>query len=136
MGVLTHLDYFRDNKQLKKTRKKFKKRFEYEVGGNSKLFPLSKWDKGTYPKIEVAKLARYIGTAKPPAFPWRLSHPYLLIDRWQPAEDAQYKANDELKVDFYGYVRGTSYRVNGKMNVVGLGDFNISNIEVINDPCP
>lgn len=27
MGVLTHLDYFRDNKQLRKTRKKFKKRF-------------------------------------------------------------------------------------------------------------
>lgn len=43
MGVLTHLDYFRDNKQLRKTRKKFKKRFEYEVSGNSKLFPMSKW---------------------------------------------------------------------------------------------
>ena len=28
MGVLTHLDYFRDNKQLKKTRKKFKKLME------------------------------------------------------------------------------------------------------------
>lgn len=51
MGVLTHLDYFKDNKQLKKTKQKFKKRFEYEVGGNNKLFTLSKWDKGIYPKI-------------------------------------------------------------------------------------
>lgn len=27
MGVLNHLDYYKDNKQLKKTKKKFKKRF-------------------------------------------------------------------------------------------------------------
>lgn len=43
LGVLTHLDYFKDNKQLRKTKQKFKKRFEYEVGGNSKLFTLTKW---------------------------------------------------------------------------------------------
>jgi ribosome biogenesis protein BMS1 len=43
MGVLTHLDYFKENKQLKKAKKKFKQRFEYEVGGNNKLFSLSKW---------------------------------------------------------------------------------------------
>jgi ribosome biogenesis protein BMS1 len=136
MGVLTHLDYYRDNKQLRKTRKKFKKRFEYEVGGNSKLFPLSKWEKGVYPKIEVAKLARYIGTSKPPAFPWRLSHPYLVADRWQTVEDAHYKPDDEVNVAFYGYIRGSSYRVNGKIHLVGLGDFSIANIEVVNDPCP
>jgi ribosome biogenesis protein BMS1 len=40
MGVLTHIDYFKDNKQLRKTRKKYKKRFEYETGGNYKLFYL------------------------------------------------------------------------------------------------
>lgn len=27
MGVLTHLDFFKDNKQLRKTKKKFKKKF-------------------------------------------------------------------------------------------------------------
>lgn len=27
MGILTHLDYFKDSKQLRKTRKKYKKRF-------------------------------------------------------------------------------------------------------------
>jgi len=51
MGVLTHLDFFKENKQLRKTKKKFKKRFEYEVGGKSKLFFLDKWDKGVYPTI-------------------------------------------------------------------------------------
>lgn len=51
MGVINHLDYYKDNKQLKKTKKKFKKRFEYEVGGNHKLFYLSKYQNGLYSKI-------------------------------------------------------------------------------------
>ena len=51
MGVLTHIDFYRDNKQLRKTKKKFKKRFEEEVGGNNKLFYLTKWDNGLYQKI-------------------------------------------------------------------------------------
>jgi hypothetical protein len=29
-----------------------------------------------------------------------------------------------------------SYRVNGKMHVVGLGDYKINDIQVIGDPCP
>lgn len=51
MGALTHLDFYKENKQLRKAKKKFKKRFEYEVGGNNKLFNLSKWDNGLYPKL-------------------------------------------------------------------------------------
>lgn len=39
-------------------------------------------------------------------------------------------------MSFYGYVRGSSYRVNGRVHVVGLGDFQIKDIEVVNDPCP
>lgn len=81
-------------------------------------------------------MARYIGTAKPPAFPWRSSHPYLVADRWQTVEDSNYKPDDEVNVAFYGYVRGSSYRVNGKIHLVGLGDYQIANIEVVNDPCP
>jgi len=41
MGVLTHMDYFKDSKALRKTRKKYKKRFEYEVGTKYKLFYFS-----------------------------------------------------------------------------------------------
>lgn len=33
-------------------------------------------------------------------------------------------------------MRGSSYRVNGRVHVVGLGDFQIKDIEVVNDPCP
>lgn len=97
---------------------------------------MSKWQKGVYTKNDAAKLARYIGNSKPPAFPWRLNHPYIIADRWQIAEDGNFKGDDEVNVFFYGYVRGGSYRVNGKMHIIGLGDYQINNILVVNDPCP
>lgn len=41
MGILTHMDYFKDNKQLRATKKNFKRRFQFEVGSEYKLFYLS-----------------------------------------------------------------------------------------------
>jgi ribosome biogenesis protein BMS1 len=81
-------------------------------------------------------LARYIGTSKPPSFPWRANHPYVIADRWQPEEDRNYEKEDDVNVSFYGYIRGGSYRVNGRIHIVGLGDLNIKDIQVVNDPCP
>jgi ribosome biogenesis protein BMS1 len=135
-GALTHLDFFKENKQLKKTKKKFKKRFEYEVGGNHKLFNLGKFDNGLYEKIETAKIARHLGSCKAPEIPWRLNHPFIVADRWQTYEDKGYSKDDNVDISFYGYVRGSSYRINGKVHVVGVGDFLIKEIKAIADPCP
>jgi hypothetical protein len=46
--------------------------------------------------------------------------------------------DDEQKIDvsFYGYVRGSSYRINTKVYITGLGDFEISEIKTLDDPCP
>jgi ribosome biogenesis protein BMS1 len=41
MGVLTHLDKFRDNKTLRKTKKRFKSRFWTEIYDGAKVFFLS-----------------------------------------------------------------------------------------------
>jgi ribosome biogenesis protein BMS1 len=41
MGILTHLDYFRENKAMRKTKKKMKKRFWKEVYDGAKLFYFS-----------------------------------------------------------------------------------------------
>lgn len=41
-----------------------------------------------------------------------------------------------MEVSFYGYVRGGSYRVNGRVHVVGLGDLMVKDIRVVEDPCP
>ena len=64
MGVLTHMDFFKDNKQLRTTRKTYKKRFEYEVGSEYKLFYLSGLINGLYPKMEILNLARFISIIK------------------------------------------------------------------------
>lgn len=50
MGVLTHIDFFKDGKTFRKTRKMYKKRFEYEVGEGYKLFYLSALQNGFYLK--------------------------------------------------------------------------------------
>lgn len=41
MGVLTHLDHFKDPKRLRKTKKRLKQRFWTEIYDGAKLFYLS-----------------------------------------------------------------------------------------------
>jgi ribosome biogenesis protein BMS1 len=136
MGILNHLDFYKDSKQLRKTRKKYKKRFEYEVGGNSKLFHIVGCSGDLYPKRDIVNLARSISSVKPAVIPWRLQHPYLLSDRWEVAKDSNYQDEDLAPVAFYGYIRGASYRMNSRLHLVGLGDFDVTSFEMIDDPCP
>lgn len=91
MGILNHLDFFKDSKQLRKTRKKYKKRFEYEVGGNSRLFHIVGCSNDLYPKRDIVNLGRSISSLKTQSIPWRSQHPYILADRWEISEDAQYE---------------------------------------------
>jgi ribosome biogenesis protein BMS1 len=53
MGVLTHLDFFKENKQKRNTRKIMKKRFAQEVGENFKLFYLQGLKYDLYHKADV-----------------------------------------------------------------------------------
>lgn len=53
MGVLTHLDFFKENKQLRKTKKRIKQRFSVEAGDESKLFFLRGLKNDYYPKQDV-----------------------------------------------------------------------------------
>jgi len=41
MGVLTHMDFYKQSSSSRKVKKGLKKRFEYEVGKDNKLFYLS-----------------------------------------------------------------------------------------------
>ncbi|CAN4108613.1 unnamed protein product [Withania somnifera] len=60
MGVLTHLDQFKDVKKLKKTKQRLKHRFWTEIYDGAKLFYLSGVIHGKYSKREVHNLARFI----------------------------------------------------------------------------
>jgi len=53
MGVLTHVDMLKNNKQLKKTKKTLKHRFWTEVYTGAKLFCLSELLHGEYLRNEV-----------------------------------------------------------------------------------
>lgn len=92
------------------------------------MFYLSKHENGVYSKIETAKIARYIGTSNPPSILWRQNHPFVLADRWQLAEDRNYRPDDEVNCQFYGYIRGSSYRMNGRMHFVGMGDYFVKEV--------
>jgi hypothetical protein len=68
MGVLTHLDGFRDTKALKKTKKALKHRFWTEIYQGAKLFYLSGLKNGKYLKREVHNLGERRGGGRGPAF--------------------------------------------------------------------
>lgn len=137
MGVLTHLDFFKENKQLRKTKKRIKRRFGVEVNPESKLFFIGglKQD-GYYPKMDIMNLARYISIIRHNPVSWKQNHPFILADRFEIATDGVLKDEDDCNISFYGYVRGCSYRSNQRMHLVGLGDFDIKTMTVIDDPCP
>ncbi|CAL5389306.1 unnamed protein product [Camellia sinensis] len=74
MGVLTHIDKFKDVKTLKKTKQCLKHRFWTEIYDGAKLFYLSGLIHRKYAKCEVHNLARFIYVMK--------FHPLS----WKPAE--------------------------------------------------
>lgn len=136
MGVLTHLDYFRENKAMRKTKKRMKKRFWREVYDGAKLFYFSGQQKdGLYPKTEVHNLGRFITVQKIKPLQWRINHSYVVADKFDAIETQQENAKFNT-VSIYGYVRGTYLDKHQRVHVNGLGDYEILNIQRVEDPCP
>lgn len=148
MGVLTHLDEFRDAEKLKKAKKALKHRFWGEVYAGAKLFYLSGMRHGSYPKREVLNLARFVSVMKFRPLQWRSSRAYLVADRIEdvtpPAEVATAKARGgggvgcDRTVRVFGYVRGAPLRGGQapRLHVAGVGDTVALGVDVLPDPCP
>ena len=135
MGVLTHLDKFKDTKRLRKTRKTFKSRFWAELYDGAKMFYLSGLQYGNrYNKTEVLNLARFISIQRFPPLSWRQTHPYMLGLRCEvePTRDDDTK----MDVSIYGYVCGSRLRQGQLAHIPGLGDYAIDKVESVRDPCP
>ncbi|RMZ52401.1 hypothetical protein APUTEX25_000676 [Auxenochlorella protothecoides] len=134
MGVLTHLDGYKDTKALKKTKKSLKHRFWSEIyqgmqSGWAKLFYLSGMRHGKYLKREILNLARFISVMKFRPLSWRMEHPFLVADRFEDVTDpASIKADPKADRDvtLYGYVRGTNWRAGSR----------IEELTPLPDPCP
>ncbi|XP_020601545.1 ribosome biogenesis protein BMS1 homolog [Orbicella faveolata] len=139
MGVLTHLDLLKNNKALKKTKKKLKTRFWTEVYQGAKLFYLSGLVYGSYPKVEIHNLGRFISVTKFRPLTWRVSHPYILADRMEELTDPELirqNAKCDRKVSLYGYVRGAHLQHNSRVHIIGCGDHTLEEISLLPDPCP
>lgn len=139
MGVLTHLDKFKDVKKLKKTKQRLKHRFWTEIYDGAKLFYLSGLIHGKYSKRETHNLARFISVMKFPPLSWRLSHPYILVDRFEdvtPPEIVHVDRKCDRNVTLYGYLRGCNLKKGTKVHIAGVGDYSLADITVLADPCP
>uniref|UniRef100_A0A8C8RRV0 BMS1 ribosome biogenesis factor n=1 Tax=Pelusios castaneus TaxID=367368 RepID=A0A8C8RRV0_9SAUR len=138
MGVLTHLDTFKNNKQLKKTKKRLKHRFWTEVYQGAKLFYLSGMVHGEYQKQEIHNLGRFISVMKFRPLTWQTSHPYVLADRMEDLtnpEDVRVNSKCDRKVSLYGYLRGAYLKNKSQVHMPGVGDFTVSDVSFLPDPC-
>uniref|UniRef100_H3CL36 BMS1 ribosome biogenesis factor n=1 Tax=Tetraodon nigroviridis TaxID=99883 RepID=H3CL36_TETNG len=139
MGVLTHLDSFKNNKTLRKTKKNLKHRFWTEVYQGAKLFYLSGMVYGEYQTQEVKNLGRFITVMKVHPLVWQTCHPYVLADRMEDLTDPERLRTDpksDRTVSLYGYLRGTHIKNQGQVHIPGVGDFQVTDINFLPDPCP
>lgn len=137
MGVLTHLDGFKETKSLRKTKKSFKQRFWTELYDGAKMFYLSGLQYGNrYNKTEITNLARFISVQRFPPLSWRQTHPYLFGLRCEVPTEEEREASETMDVSIYGYVCGSRLRQGQLAHIPGLGDYNIDKVETMIDPCP
>lgn len=139
MGVLTHLDVFKNAKTLRQTKKQMKHRFWTEIYQGAKLFYLSGLIRGEYLKNEVHNLGRFISVMKFRPLQWRMTHPYLLVDRMEDVTDPELCRTTpkcDRSVCLYGYSRGASFKKKSAVHIPGCGDFVIHDISILPDPCP
>lgn len=139
MGVLTHLDKFKDAKKLRKTKQHLKHRFWTEIYDGAKLFYLSGLIHGKYVKREIHNLARFISVMKFHPLSWRTAHPYILVDRFEdvtPPEKVRLNNKCDRNVTLYGYLRGCNMKKGTKIHIAGVGDYNLAGMTGLADPCP
>ena len=144
VGVLTHLDGFKVNKSLQKTKKALKHRFWTEIYDGAKMFDMSGVINGKYPKHEIKRISLYISRTKFRPLVWRNTHPYVVVDRVEditPQHTLLAAAADgttaecDRDITVYGYVRGTHLQPHHRVHLIGVGDFAISALSSIDDPC-
>lgn len=140
-GILTHLDLFRKPQALKDAKKRLKHRLWSELYQGAHLFYLSGVLNGRYPDREIHNLSRFLSVMKNPRpLVWRNSHPYTIIDNYRDITHPIKVEEDETcdrAIELSGYLRGTNFAAQGqRVHIAGLGDFTISNMEVLPDPCP
>lgn len=139
LGITTHLDLFKKPATMRAAKKRLKQRFWTEVYQGAKLFYLSGVINGRYPDREILNLTRFMAVMKFRPLKWRNEHPYMLADRLVDlTHPAAVEDNPKIdrKVALYGYLHGTPLSENSRVHIAGVGDYTVSAIEKLPDPCP
>lgn len=139
LGVLTHLDQFKESKRLKNRKKELKDRFWAEICDGAKLFYLSSIRYGKYLKQEIKNLGRFVSVMKYRPLVWRSNHPYVIVDRFEDVTDPEEVRKDPTinrNMVLFGYVRGTHLKQSNNLHLAGVGDFSIKSLRLMQDPCP
>jgi ribosome biogenesis protein BMS1 len=130
LGVATHMDFFRENKQKKKMQKELRKRFEIEVPPESKLFFIKSLKKGLYDFRDIHNLSRFISVIIPRKLDFKEQHPHLVVDRIEQTEGQPM---------VFGYVRGNDLirdEHQKQLLLSGMGMVQYEEIRKVHDPCP
>uniref|UniRef100_A0A667ZBR4 BMS1 ribosome biogenesis factor n=1 Tax=Myripristis murdjan TaxID=586833 RepID=A0A667ZBR4_9TELE len=126
MGVLTHLDSFKNSKALRKTKKRLKHRFWTEV------YQVAFYLSGMYLGISDSgseDLGRFISVMK------FFSLALIMEDLTDP-EKVRIDAKCDRTVSLYGYLRGTYLKNKSQVHIPGVGDFQVADVSFLPDPCP
>jgi len=138
IGILTHLDKFKETKQLRRVKKTMKRRFWQEIYDGAKLFYFSGLQYGRYNKTECTNLSRFISVTKRPVLSWRQNHPYVVGQRVEEEQQTEEQKDPMASrtLNIYGYVYGTRLRAGQNIHFCGVGDFPITAVSEYTDPCP
>ena len=139
-GILTHLDLIKKVATVRAVKKRLKHRFWTEIYDGAKLFYLSGVINGRYPDREILNLSRFISVLKFRPLRWKMSHPYMLVDRMEeltPPQDIEDNPLCDRTITLYGYLRGTNLSaIEPMVHIPGVGDFTVSQVTALTDPCP
>ncbi|RZC81702.1 hypothetical protein C5167_044273 [Papaver somniferum] len=139
MGVLTSLDMFENVEILTKTKECLMSRFCTQIYEGARLFCLSGLKRGMYPKHEILDLASFISVMEFHPLPRRAAQPYVLVDRFEDVTRPERVLLDNRcsrDIVLYGYLRGCDIKKGTKVHIAGVGDFSLSSVTSILDPCP
>ncbi|KAF7995100.1 hypothetical protein HCN44_004572 [Aphidius gifuensis] len=94
---------------------------------DEKIIPLDK-------QTDALNLLRKAGNQKQKNIIFRTKRPYLLAEKVKYTSDNDDSNNGTLEIS--GYVRGMPLSVNGLIHIPGFGDYQMSQIDKLNDPYP
>lgn len=86
------------------------------------------------------RLSRALSVMKFRPLKWKMSHPHVLADRMEELtlpQDIEDNPLCDRTITLYGYLRGTNLSaLDPKVHIPGVGDFTISQVTGLTDPCP